>query len=224
MQDESAGPVLTADPPRPAVASRSDAVAVAVLTGLANALGYGFNVAVSVLLGPARYGAVAALAAGTLVASVPAIALQAVAARRTVVAAGGPEGAAALPWLWRDLLRVGRRTGALVAALALVAAPFLTRFLHLGSPLPALWLAASVVPLTLVATLQGLLQGARRFAAFGWLAAAAAAGRLAGAVAGATWSGTVTAVMAGTVAGAAAAVAVGWWLVRPVLGAATGRP
>ena len=69
-------------------------IAVAAGTTAANVLSYGLSLAGARLLAPEQYGLFVALLAVTLVASVPALALQAVVAVR-VVRAGG---AAAGPW------------------------------------------------------------------------------------------------------------------------------
>src|SRR6266705_554400 len=59
------------------------------------------------------------------------------------------------------VILIGTVPGLAVAA----AAPALAAFLHLGSIVPALWLAANILPLPLVSALQGMLQGVQRFGA-----------------------------------------------------------
>src|SRR6266511_1913424 len=60
--------------------------------------------------------------------------------------------------------------GALLAVILIGTVPGLAlqavvAFLHLGSIVPALWLAANILPLPLVSALQGMLQGVQRFGA-----------------------------------------------------------
>ncbi len=118
---------------------------------------FGFHVIVSRVLGPARYGALGAILALTSLAGNASGAVTA-AVTRTVAVGGAGRG-------W-DAGRAGRRgllaaagTAAAVAALA----PPLERYLHLGSPVPLLWLAlmagatlAGLVP-------RGVLMGERQF-------------------------------------------------------------
>ena len=69
---------------------RRDALVLAAGMGVANAGNYAFNVVMAFLLGPEAYGALAALLALVLVASVPGLALQAVVARRTTLPVAPP--------------------------------------------------------------------------------------------------------------------------------------
>jgi len=91
----------------------------------------------------------------------------------------------------------------------LLALP-LSSFLHLSSPAAPLWAAAGLLPMTLVAVFQGLLQGAERFHRLSLLFVAAAAGKVVGGLCGLAWLGTVEAAVAGSAAGALAAAVAGW--------------
>src|SRR6266536_3027054 len=116
---------------------------------VSNGLNYAFNLVMVRLLEPGAYGALGALLAVVLIGTVPGLAVQAVVARHTAVRGGDR---AAVAELWSRTL---------------AAAPALAAFLHLGSLAPALWLAASILPLPLVSALQGMLQGVQRFGALG---------------------------------------------------------
>ena len=178
----------------------SSALFLAVASTAANVLSYGFNGLMSRQLGPAQFGRLASLLSVLLVVGVPALALQAVAARRTSIA----RSTASATRLVQQALRVG----GLVTVGLLACTPLLVDFLHVRG-LDVLWLALNVVPLLLVGASQGLLQGAERFRALGVLFVAAAAGRLVGGLLGLALGGGVAGVLIGTAAGGAAAAALG---------------
>ena len=181
-------------PPRPALLRAG--VLVGVGTAVANACAYALNAVVARALGPGEFGAVGALLALVLVGSVPALALQAVAARRTAVAP--PSTRAALD---RRLLRTGTVLGAGVAATVALATPLLQDLLRLDDPTAVLWLALSLWPLTVVHGLQGLLQGRERFAALSGLFVLAGVLRLTGGTVAVLAGGGAAAVFAGTAVG-----------------------
>src|SRR6266540_3909253 len=101
------------------------------------------------------YGALGALLAVILIGTVPGLALQAVVARHTALRAGDRR---AVAELWS-------RTLVAVSWVSLGLGLAVAAFLHLGSIVPALWLAANILPLPLVSALQGMLQGVQRFGA-----------------------------------------------------------
>lgn len=199
----------TTVPARP----RGGGTAVVVALAAANGLGYLLTLVASRRLGPSGYGALAALLGVILVGNVLALALQAVVARRTVVATAGPGNgseAASTPWARRLT-----RAAALVAVvLGLLASEPLTRLLHLASPAPALLLAVTLGPLTLIGGQLGVLQGGERFHALAQLYFVAGIGKVGGGVVGVLLSDSVTGTMAGTAAGAALSAAAGAVLVR----------
>lgn len=172
---------------------------------LANIAAYLLHLPASRWLGPEGYGAFAALLSAQLLVAVPSLALQAVVARELV--RGVPAEA---------LRSLGRRVAllvALVAALAVVPVSLL-----LDTPLAAT--AAALAPgpvLCLLATEQGLLQGAERFRALGVVLAAAGVGKVVPAVAVlAAGGGVGTALAAGAIG-----VAVAWLVAARVV--ATGQ-
>jgi O-antigen/teichoic acid export membrane protein len=189
---------------------------VAPLMAVGNGLNYVYNVVMARLLGPAGYGALGALLALALIASVPGLALQVVVARHTALRVRDQR---ALAELWSATLAGVAGAGLVLGVLVAAASPLLTAYLHLGSAAPALWLAVSVAPLPALAAVQGMLQGRERFAALAWVLLAAAAGKLAagaGLVAlGAGVEGAIAAVSLGSLA--AVLLALAW--VRPGLAA-----
>src|SRR5436309_6013638 len=190
---------------------------VAPLLALGNALNYAYNLVMARLLGPAGYGALGALLALALIASVPGLALQVVVARHTALRAGDRR---AVAELWSATLAWVVLAGLALALLLAAAGPLLSGYLRLGSLTPALWLAASVAPLPALAAVQGMLQGCERFVLLALVLVAAAAGKLAAGVAlvalGAGVDGAIAAVAVGSLA--AVLLALAW--VRP----AAGRP
>jgi O-antigen/teichoic acid export membrane protein len=187
---------------------------VAPAMAAANALNYAFNLVMLRLLDPAAYGALGALLALVLIGTVPGLALQAVVARHTALRAGDRVQVAAL---WSRTLVAVAWVSAGLGLLALAAAPALVAFLHLGSLVPALWLAANLVPLPLVSALQGMLQGVQRFGALAAALLVNAAARLAVGIALVAAGRGVAGALAASVAGSALAVVVPLALVRPVL-------
>ncbi|MDO8394443.1 MAG: polysaccharide biosynthesis protein, partial [Dietzia sp.] len=155
---------------------------------LANIAAYLLHLPASRWLGPEGYGAFAALLSAQLLVAVPSLALQAVVAREHV--RGAPHEA---------LRSLGARVAllvALIAALAVVPVSLL-----LDTPVLATAAALSPGPvLCLLATEQGLLQGAERFRALGMVLALAGAGKVVPAVAVlAAGGGVGTALAAGAV-------------------------
>lgn len=177
-----------------------------------NGLGYLFNLVASRRLGPEGYGALAALLGVILVGNVLALALQAVVARRTVVAREPGATGHASDWT----VRLTVRCAAIATLAGLVVAIPLTHLLHLGSPLPAILLGVSLGPLTLVGGQLGVLQGAERFHALAALYFIANFGKVGGAVGGVLVADSVTGAMVGTTLGVALSAVVGAALVQRV--------
>jgi O-antigen/teichoic acid export membrane protein len=190
---------------------------VAPAMAAANALNYAFNLVMLRLLGPAAYGALGALLALLLIGSVPGLALQVVVARHTALRVAGRGEVAAVAALWSRTLVAVSWVSAGLGLLALAAAPALAAFLHLGSLVPALWLAANLLPLPLVSALQGMLQGVQRFGALAIALLVNAAARLAVGIALVAAGGGLAGALAASVAGSALALVVPLALIRPVL-------
>lgn len=168
-------------------------MSVAVASNAANVLLVALNLGLVRLLTTAEYGAAAALLGLNLVGTVPGLALQVVLARRTATASADRDSRGAL---WSLLLLWSTGIGLAVAVLAAALAPVGTTMLHLHSLAPMLWLAVSLVPFTVVSAVQGLLQGAERFAALSVSLALVGVGKMVGGVGGALWG--VSGVLAGT--------------------------
>ncbi|HEY6796936.1 MAG TPA: hypothetical protein VI248_19875 [Kineosporiaceae bacterium] len=183
-------------------------VLLAVTTTLANLCGYGFTLVVSRALGPGEFGAIAALLNLTLIAAVPPLALQLVAARATARAScaddPGPALAAAAAALTRVAVLIGAGLGVAIVA---GAAPLAT-FLHLDGQGPA-YLSAGVVAACAGSSLgQGILQGRERFPALAVTYLVSGGSRLAAGALGAASGGGQTGVMAATCGAAVLTTAV----------------
>lgn len=188
-----------ARPGRPAVT----ALAVSLTLVGANAVAYAFTVLAARTLSPASYGELAALLGVLLIGVVPATGLQTAGA--LALADPGPARttpgqvhAAAL------VITAGVGAGALAAAAPVAA------LLHLPDPATALWLAALLVPHTVLGGYLGILQGTDRFARVAAVTAVFTVGKTAGAIAGLLVGGTPDAALAGMTVGAAVGAGVGW--------------
>lgn len=189
---------------------------VAPALTLLNAAGYVLAVAASRVLDPAAYGALTSLLGVLLVASVPALALQAVVARSV---ARRPEGEEAGP-RERALVRRCAGVGALVTVVVAALSPLLALFLHVGVAGP-LWLAAGLLPLTVLSAVLGVLQGREHFGALATTIVVQGLAKLLALVPLALGGGPA-AVLAGFSAGTAVAAAVGLALLH--LGPGRGAP
>lgn len=150
--------------------STSSAVAgVTMVTAgsmIANIASYLLHLPASRWLGPAGYGVFASLLAAQLVLAVPALALQTVAAREVVH--GRSIGA---------VRTLGNRCTAIVAVVAVALVPIVSWALDTG-----LWASAAALVtapvLVLLATEQGILQGAGRFGELSVILASAGIGKV----------------------------------------------
>jgi O-antigen/teichoic acid export membrane protein len=130
---------------------------IAVAMAVMNIGTYAFQMVSARLLGPEQYGAIASLMALLMVLSVVQLGLQATAARRIV---NDPDDVAAIE---QSILGTTWRAAWGLGAFALVASPLVWKLLELTSIYPALMLALSVVPTTVMGGQAGVLQGERRW-------------------------------------------------------------
>src|SRR5215218_2371340 len=200
---------------RPGVAGPGAVLRPAALVSVAflgaNALAYAFTVLAARSLAPAAYGELAALLGLLLVGTVPATGLQTAAALH--LGRRNPSGDPAAVGRWHA---TALAIGVAGTALAVLAAPLVGRLLHVPEPATLAWLAVLLLPHTMIAGYQGLLQGTGRHARLAVVVAVFSAGKLTGGTVGLLVGGSPTAALAGMTAGAAAGALVGW--------GATGRP
>src|SRR5215207_2284587 len=174
---------MTAPPTAPARPTlvRAGAV-VAIASAAANVLAFVLTIVLGRVLPLGDFGATVALLGVAIVGQVPAIALQAVVARHVATADGQARPGQARALLTHSSLVALAVT--LVAALVTLPA---AELLHLGSPAPMAWLAASLAPTTLIFAVQGLLQGEERFGALAALLVVVGVTRVGGGLAGAAF-------------------------------------
>ncbi len=171
-------------------------LAYVLATAIVNVLNLAFHVVISRQLGPADYGAAAALLNVVTVVSIPLVALQA-AVVQAVAAAG--QSSLAL----RRALATTLAVGALLTALLLAFSPLLEGFLVLGSIVPVLVLAAWLLPSISSPVLAGTLLGRARATAFAVAVIGGGVLRLVSTIAIDAVDKGVAAPIIGTVAGAA---------------------
>ncbi|MFD4295229.1 polysaccharide biosynthesis protein [Rhodococcus sp. NPDC058532] len=158
--------------PRPAAGSAVAGMTMVTAGSMtANALSYLLALLAARWLGPAGYGEFAALTAAQLVLAVPALALQTVVARDTVL---GRDAA--------TLRRLGIRCTAIVAVVAAALVVPIATVLDTGVAATAAALLTAPM-LVLLAGEQGLLQGTGRFGVLAALLAVAGIGKVGPAIA-----------------------------------------
>ncbi|MFD0567226.1 glycosyltransferase family 2 protein [Kitasatospora saccharophila] len=139
-----------------------------VLLALRGLSDLGLHTAAGHLLGPDRYGALAALLGLLAAVGVALAAVQTVVAAAVLRATTAAPGAPALPVDPRPLLRRAVRYAGLAVAVAAPAAGPLARLLRLPGPLPVLLTLAVLVPSTAVAVLWAHALGTRGPLAASW--------------------------------------------------------
>jgi len=177
---------------------------MAVSISVANVCTYGFTVLAARILGPHQYGAVAALMATLLVTSVLPLGLQTTGARRV---SAEPEHRAEIE---HEVLRVGWLSAGAVGLLLLVLSPVLERVLRLDSVVPAILVAVTAVPLTVMGAQSGVLQGERRWPALSAVYLSLGIPRLVIGVGFIAWHPTQSVAMAGVAVSAFAPAVAGW--------------
>ena len=176
---------------------------IAVAMAVMNVATYGFTILAARLLGPAEYGALAALMGLLLVVNVVSLGLQATAARRVSAA---PEQSATIE---PDILVASYKSAAALGLLCLVASPVTAAVLRLDSWVPAALIAVTAVPLTVMGGQAGLLQGERRWLPLAGIYVAVGVGRVAFGLLFLVIFDSATGAMAGVALGAFAPVVVG---------------
>ncbi|MFC7612782.1 hypothetical protein ACFQV2_03120 [Actinokineospora soli] len=187
--------------PRTAPARRRvQALLVSVALAGNNAASYLLTAIAARALSPAVFGELGALLALMVVGVVPAMGLQ------TVVALRVARGTTSLG----RVLALGLTTTTAVTACAVALSPVVVVVLHLDGIGQALWLAASLAPLSLLGLFHGILQGADRFHRLAGMIGLEALGKAGGGLAGLALVGTTGGTIAGVVIGSTAVAAIGW--------------
>jgi O-antigen/teichoic acid export membrane protein len=181
---------------------------IAVAMGVMNLTTYGFTILAARLLGPAEYGALAAVMGLLLVVNVVSLGLQATGARRVSAA---PED---VPHLEAEVLAAGYRSAVALGLLGLLATPVVAWALELDSWLAAALIAVTAVPLTVMGAQAGILQGERRWVPLALIFLAMGLGRLVFGVLALALTPSALGAMVGIAVGAVVPVVVGWYALR----------
>jgi O-antigen/teichoic acid export membrane protein len=181
---------------------------IAVAMGVMNIGTYGFTILAARVLGPVDYGALAAVMGLLLVVNVLSLGLQATGARRV---AADPR---RRPQIEAAILAASYRSALVLGLICLAASPVVAHLLKLDSVLTVVFLAVTVVPLTVMGGQAGILQGETRWLPLGIIYLATGVGRLLfGAVA--IWvQPDALGAMAGVAVGAFLPTVAGWYAIR----------
>lgn len=199
-------------------ARSSGGLAITAAVATMNLATYAFTVVAARLMGPGEYGALAGLMATLLMVGVLQLGLQTTAARRIAAAPHDSPAVAA------QVLRLTTRAALLLGVAMLAAAPLVTFLLRLDSIVPALVLAASAVPLTMMGGQAGILQGERRWVPLALVYVAAGVPRLLLGTAAILLRPDATTAVLAVFVGALAPVVVGRLALRGHHTAARGTP
>jgi O-antigen/teichoic acid export membrane protein len=181
---------------------------IAIAMAVMNVTTYGFQMISARVVGPADYGAIAGLMALLLVMAVLQLGLQATAARRISAEPGD------VAEIEAAVLSVTARAALALGAVMLVLSPAVWLVLRLDSIVPAVLLALSAVPLTLVGGQAGILQGERRWLALSSLYLSMGVSRLLIGTACILVSPHESSAMLGVLIGLFVPITIGWWVLR----------
>ncbi len=181
---------------------------IALAMGVMNLGTYGFTILAARLLGPVEYGALAAVMGLLLVVNVLSLGLQATAARRV---SAMPEHTSELE---AEILGLGYRSAAVLGAICLVSSPMVSALLELDSWLTAALLGVTVVPLTVMGSQAGVLQGERRWLPLALIYLTTGIGRIGCGAVGLVWRPDALGAMTGVAVGAFLPVLIAWLALR----------
>src|SRR4051794_25812099 len=181
---------------------------IAVAMGVMNVTTYAFTILAARLLGPAEYGALAAVMGLLLVVNVLSLGLQATGARRVSAAPGDLAG------IEREVMGTSYASAVALGLVVLLATPLIAETLNLDSWAAPALIALTAVPLTVMGGQAGILQGEQRWAPLAAIYLCVGVGRLLfGAFTLVVEPDTVGA-MVGVAAGAFVPVVLGWVALR----------
>ena len=179
--------------------------ALAGATFASGLLGYAYIVILTRALGPEQYGVLGALLGLSVIFTVTFTAIQLDATRVVALAPQAPRG-----WLHRRAAAISVGTGLII----LLASPVIVSVLRLPSYVPALALAAMMLPQTYLGVQLGILLGLGRSVAFGVLLVISGLSRVVAAVVTAALGGGPTFVLTVSTLTAIAVLGLGGLLLR----------
>ncbi|MFZ1374190.1 MAG: hypothetical protein WAS01_10365 [Nostocoides sp.] len=179
--------------------------ALAGATFASGLLGYAYIVILTRALGPEQYGVLGALLGLSVIFTVTFTAIQLDATRVVALAPQAPRG-----WLHRRAAAISVGTGLFI----LLASPVIVSVLRLPSYVPALALAAMMLPQTYLGVQLGILLGLGRSVAFGVLLVISGLSRVVAAVVTAALGGGPTFVLTVSTLTAIAVLGLGGLLLR----------
>jgi O-antigen/teichoic acid export membrane protein len=195
-------------PSRPVAAGTQSSGNVVVAMAVMNVAVYGFTWFTAHIVGPHEYGGYMAAMNLLLIVGVVALGLQATAARRISV---DPDHVGQIE---REILRVSRAAALVIGLAMLVLTPLVDRVLGLGGFAMAALIAVAAVPLTMMGSQAGILQGERRWRDLAILYLCAGVPRLVVGAALVLWHPTAFAAFLGVTVAAFAPVAYGAYALR----------
>jgi O-antigen/teichoic acid export membrane protein len=181
---------------------------IAVAMGVMNITTYGFTILAARLLGPAEYGALAAVMGLLLVVNVLSLGLQATGARRVSAA---PQD---LPHIEREVMSTSYASALALGLLVLLATPVITSTLNLDSWGAAALIAVTAVPLSVMGGQAGILQGERRWGPLAAIYLCVGVGRLGFGIVALIVEPNTLGAMIGVAVGAFLPTVVGWMALR----------
>jgi len=185
-----------------------DGAVIAVAMAVMNVTTYAFTILAARLLGPAEYGALAAVMGVLLVVNVLSLGLQATGARRV---SASPHHR---PQIEHDVLATSYASALVLGLVMLAASPLVTATLNLDSWGAAALIAATAVPLTVMGGQAGILQGEERWAPLAAIYLAVGVGRLGFGAVALVLEPNTQGAMVGVTLGAVLPVLIGWAALR----------
>ncbi len=185
-----------------------DGAVIAVAMAVMNLTTYGFVILAARLLGPAEYGALAAVMGVLLVVNVLSLGLQATGARRVSAA---PERLAEIE---KEVLATSYASALALGLLVLVATPVIAATLNLDSWAAAALIGVTAVPLSVMGGQAGILQGERRWGPLAGIYLAVGLGRIGFGTVGLLVEPNTLGAMVGVAVGAVVPAVIGWAALR----------
>jgi len=176
--------------------------------GVMNVTTYGFTILAARLLGPAEYGALAAVMGLLLVVQVVSLGLQATGARRV---SATPHD---LVTIEREVMSTTYFAAVALGAVALLASPLVMAVINLDSLTAAVMIAVTAVPLTVMGGQAGIFQGERRWVPLAVIYLCVGLGRLGFGAVGLFATHTTAGGMIGVAIGAVVPTVYGWFVLR----------